>query len=135
MRGALLLFALLGTGCSDGAEDIAAVEETVIAGSDAGIEAKADLVARFDVPACNEAELQSTERLSDPAEAGGARAYLADQACMSALREALGEEGFAASENGSIYTLVNASGWTETVELSALDSANTGTIVWETRAP
>ena len=132
MRGALLLFALLGTGCSDGAEDIAAVEETVIAGSDAAIEAKADLVARFDVPACNEADLQTTERLS---EAGGARAYLADEACMSALREALGEEGFAASENGSTYTLVNASGWTETVELSALDSANTGTIVWETRAP
>ena len=132
MRGALLLFALLGTGCSDGAEDIAAVEETVIAGSDAAIEAKADLVARFDVPACNEADLQTTERLS---EAGGARAYLADRACMSALREALGEEGFAASENGSTYTLVNASGWTETVELSALDSANTGTIVWETRAP
>ena len=132
MRGALLLFALLGTGCSDGAEDIAAVEETVIAGSDAAIEAKADLVARFDVPACNEADLQTTERLS---EAGGARAYLADEACMSALREALGEEGFAATENGSTYTLVNASGWTETVELSALDSANTGTIVWETRAP
>ena len=132
MRGALLLFALLGTGCSDGAEDIAAVEETVIAGSDAAIEAKADLVARFDVPACNEADLQTTERLS---EAGGARAYLADEACMSALRGALGEEGFAASENGSTYTLVNASGWTETVELSALDSANAGTIVWETRAP
>ena len=132
MRGALLACAFLVAGCSDGAEDIAAGGETAIAGSDAAIEAKADLVARFDVPACNEADLQTTERLS---EAGGARAYLADEACMSALREALGEEGFAASENGSTYTLVNASGWTETVELSALDSVNTGTIVWETRAP
>ena len=132
MRGALLPFALLGAACSEGTADVRPVEETAIAGSDASIEATADLVARFDVPACNEADLQTTERLS---EAGGARAYLADEACMSALREALEQEGFAASENGSTYTLVNASGWTETVELSALDSANTWTIVWETQAP
>ena len=134
MRWGACLSAALLASCSGEAADPPLVEETAIAGSDTSVEAKAALVARFDIPACNEARLQTTERLSAPGEAGGARIFTVDEACVSALRDTLAEEGFA-PEPGSTYRFTNTNGWTETVRIGPADGLAMGTIVWETTAP
>ena len=89
-----------------------------------------DLVQRFDVPTCADAQLIRAGRNPDERKPGGQSVYLADEACIADMKRSLPLIGFEQSDDAT-YRYTSEQGWAELVQLTRTGDGQAPVIIWE----
>lgn len=139
MRAALFWSSLAGfaalSACSSETEgQTARTEPFTVTMPGSGNELIAQVVDRFDVPACNRASPVGLMRKTGPDGVQIIKAFSAGPQCLEALEEAMGIAGFAEQEP-DIYRYESTQGWSELVRIERSDDQPNSGIQWELIEP